>query len=53
MQNGGRIIDNEKVIKIVPGEVITLKTTKREVKAKKIALTPGRCNNICLNFFFI
>ena len=41
MQNGGKIFDNEKVIRIVPGNVITVKTINRELKAKKIAITSG------------
>ena len=42
LQNGGRIIDNEKVLKIIPGQVVTLKTKNRELKAKKIVVAAGR-----------
>ena len=42
MQNGGRIVDSEKVLKIIPGQVTTLITSNRELKAKNIIITAGR-----------
>jgi len=41
VQNGGRIVDSEKVLKIIPGQVTTLITSNRELKAKNIIITAG------------
>ena len=41
MKNGGTMIDNEKVEKIIPGETITVKSMNREIKARKIIITSG------------
>eukprot|EP00794_Sanderia_malayensis_P014057 gene14057-15521_t len=41
LNNGGTIIDGERVDQIIPGEVIVLKTSTKTFKAKKVIITAG------------
>ena len=41
MSAGGELQDEHPVTEIVPGDVITIKTTKGDFKTKKLVITAG------------
>jgi len=40
---GGNILDGHPVTGIIPGDVVTVKSSKGNIKAKKILITVGMC----------
>lgn len=43
IKNGGKFLDNHPVTGVVPGDVVTVKSSKGDIKAKKILITVGTC----------
>ena len=40
-KNGGELLDCHPVTSIIPGNVVTVKSSKGDVKAKKVIVTVG------------
>ena len=41
IKNGGEFLDSYPVTSIVPGDVVTVKSNKGDIKAKKVLITVG------------
>jgi glycine/D-amino acid oxidase-like deaminating enzyme len=44
---GGVLHDNEKVLEVIPGDVVKVKTSKGCYRTRKIILTPGTSWTAC------
>ena len=45
VSHGGQLLDNHKVIRIIPGPVVTVETEKASFRAKRVILTAGAWTN--------
>lgn len=49
MKHGGKLLDEHRVIGILPGSMVTVQTEKGDFRAKKLILTAGAWTNSLLD----
>ena len=45
ISNGGQLLDYHRVLRVIPGPVITIETDRGSFKSKKIVITAGAWTN--------
>ena len=46
IKKGGKLLDCHPITDIIPGDIVVLKSSKGDIKAKKIIITVGKMPNI-------